>query len=448
MVVLTAYRFLCRVTRQIFVSFPSTADMKEKKGRAKRMLTFLKILGPGLITGASDDDPSGIATYSQAGAQFGIATLWTALVTFPLMASIQEMCARIGIVTSKGLTSTIRHNYPKPVLYLMIAFTFPAVVLNIGADIAGMGAVAHLVFPTVPVVVFTVGFTAILMALIIYLPYQQMARILKYLCLFLLLYLVVPFLSKQDWASIARHTFIPTIHFNKDFISILVAILGTTISPYLFFWQATMEAEDVQHQLKKLVVNKRVIHKMDLDVDFGMLFSNLVMFFIILTSGTVLFNAGIHKIDTIEEAAKSLEPIAGKLSYLLFAAGVIGTGFLAIPVLSGSLSYILSDTFGWEGSLDKKYFEARPFYWVIILSLLVGLCINYLGISPVQALIYTAILYGVTSPVMIAIVLHIANNKKVMGEFTNSKWSNITGFITLVLMTVAAATLLYFQFSS
>lgn len=421
--------------------------MRAAKKRLVKIKRFFSILGPGLVTGASDDDPSGIATYSQAGAQFGIATLWTSLITFPLMASIQEMCARIGIVTSAGLTSTIRNNYPRPVLYLMILLTFPAVILNIGADIAGMGAVANLIFPSVPSIFFTIVFTFILMVLIIYLPYQKMAAFLKYLCLFLLLYLVVPFLSKQNWWDIAKHTFIPTIHFNKEFISILVAILGTTISPYLFFWQATMEAEDVQHKKRKLVVNKKIIHKMDLDVDFGMLFSNIVMFFIILTAGTVLYNGGIHKIDTVEQAAKALEPIAGRLSYLLFAIGVIGTGFLAIPVLSGSLSYILSDTFSWNGSLDKKYYEAKPFYLVIIVSLLTGLCINYMGISPIQALIYTAIMYGITSPVMIAIILHISNNKKVMGEFTNGKWSNIFGVITFVLMTVAACALLYLQFA-
>jgi NRAMP (natural resistance-associated macrophage protein)-like metal ion transporter len=405
------------------------------------------LLGPGLVTGASDDDPSGIATYSQAGAQFGIATLWTALITFPLMAAIQEMCARIGIVTSKGLTSTIRNNYPRPLLYVMITLTFPAVVLNIGADIAGMGAVASLLFPAVHPIFFSIAFTLILMALIVYLAYQRMASVLKYLCLFLLLYIVVPFLSKQNWADIAKHTFVPTIHVNKAFIGILVGILGTTISPYLFFWQASMEAEDVRHHKRKLVVNKKVIRKMEMDVDFGMLFSNLVMFFIILTAGTVLFNGGIHQIDTVEQAAKALEPIAGHLSYLLFAIGVIGTGFLAIPVLSGSLSYILSDTFGWEGSLDKKYYEAKPFYLVIVVSLLTGLCINYLGISPIQALIYTAILYGITSPVMIAIILHISNNKKVMGQFTNGKWSNILGFITLLVVSAAALTLLWLQFA-
>ncbi|MFT3935942.1 MAG: divalent metal cation transporter [Chitinophagaceae bacterium] len=421
--------------------------MKAPRRRLLKIKRFFRILGPGLVTGASDDDPSGIATYSQAGAQFGITTLWTALITFPLMASVQEMCARIGIVTSKGLTTTIRHHYPRPVLYLVILFTFPAVVLNIGADIAGMGAVANLIFPSVHPIIFTVAFTFILMALIIYLPYQKMAAFLKYLCVFLLLYLVVPFLAKQDWRDIARHTFVPTIHWDKDFISILVAILGTTISPYLFFWQATMEAEDIQHKKRKLVVNKAIIHKMDMDVDFGMFFSNVVMFFIILTAGTVLYKGGIHQIDTVEQAAKALEPIAGKLAYVLFALGVIGTGFLAIPVLSGSLSYILSDTFDWDGTLDKKYYEAKPFYWVIIVSLLVGLCINYLGISPIQALLYTAILYGVTSPVMIAVILHISNNKAVMGEFTNGRWSNVFGVITLILMTAAVAALIYYQFS-
>jgi NRAMP (natural resistance-associated macrophage protein)-like metal ion transporter len=420
----------------------TAARKRSKQSNIKR---FLKILGPGLITGASDDDPSGIATYSQAGAKFGLATLWTALITFPLMAAIQEMCARIGIVTSKGLTTNIRNNYPKPILYLMIVFTFPAVILNIGADIAGMGAVANLIFPSIPSYSFTIAFTGILMMLIIYLPYKKISAILKYLCIFLLLYLIVPFLEDQNWSNIAKNTFIPTIKFNKDFIGILVAILGTTISPYLFFWQATMEAEDIKHKKRKLIVDKRTIHKMDMDVDFGMLFSNLVMYFIILTTGTVLFNGGITEINSVEQAAKALEPLAGELSYLLFALGIVGTGLLAIPVLTGCLSYMLSETFNWNGDLDKKYYQAKPFYWVIIISLLIGLVINYVGISPIQALLYTAILYGVTSPVLIAVILHISNNKKVMGEYTNGMWSNILGVIALLLMTISAALLIYFQ---
>jgi Mn2+/Fe2+ NRAMP family transporter len=327
----------------------------------------------------------------------------------------------------------------------MVVFSFPAIVLNIGADIAGMGAVANLLFPGIHAVYFSFGFTLILLAAIIYLPYQKIASVLKYLCAFLLVYLVVPFLSKQDWPALIRATFIPTLKFNSDFIKILVAILGTTISPYLFFWQATMVVEDMKHKKKHLIVDKRLIHSMNMDVDFGMFFSNLVMFFIILTTGTVLFNGGIHQIDTVEQAAKALEPLAGKGAYLLFAVGVIGTGFLAIPVLSGSLSYIVSEVFGWEEGLDKKFHEAKPFYMVVALSLILGLLINYIGISPIKALIYTATLYGITSPVIIAIVLHISNNKKVMGNFTNGLQSNVLGIITLSLMTLSVLFLLYTQ---
>ena len=414
--------------------------------KTNKLSRFWKLLGPGLVTGASDDDPSGIATYSQAGAQYGLSTLWTALITFPLMAAIQEMCARIGLVTSQGLTGTLKTNYSKPVLYLMVLFSFPAIVLNIGADIAGMGAVGNLLFPHIHAMFFSVIFTVALLIIIIFLPYQKIAAVLKYLCLVLLVYLIIPFLYKQDWMVILKGAFIPTIKFNKDFISILVAILGTTISPYLFFWQATMEVEDRKNK-NILVLNKKIMRNMKQDVDFGMLFSNLVMFFIILTSGTVLFNGGIHQIDTVEQAAQALKPLAGNFAYLLFAVGVIGTGLLAIPVLSGSLSYIISETFGWKQGLDKKFHEAKAFYVVIAISLILGLLMNELNISPVKALIYSAILYGLTAPILIAIILHIANNKKVMGKYTNGKLSNVLGFVTLILMTAAAVVMLYLQFS-
>jgi NRAMP (natural resistance-associated macrophage protein)-like metal ion transporter len=407
---------------------------------------FWKVLGPGLITGASDDDPSGIATYSQAGAAYGLSTLWTAIIAFPLMAAIQQMCAKIGLVTSQGLTGALKTNYPKPVLYLMLLFSFPAIIMNIGADIAGMGAVGNLLFPKIDAMYFSVFFTLILLGLIIYLPYQKIAATLKYLCIVLLVYLVVPFLYKQDWLDIAKNTFVPSIQFNKDYLAVLVGILGTTISPYLFFWQASMEVEEMCHRKRHLIVNKRIIHDMKQDVDFGMSFSGIVMFFIILTTGTVLFKSGIHEINTVEDAAKALKPLAGNFAYLLFAVGVIGTGLLAIPVLSGSLSYIITETFGWEQGLDKKFHEAKAFYLVMAISLMLGLSLNYIGISPVKALIYTAILYGLTAPVLIAIILHISNNKKVMGNFTNSRFSNILGFSALILMTVAALALLYLQF--
>jgi len=415
-----------------------------KNNKSSRLYRFWKILGPGLITGASDDDPSGIATYSQAGAQFGLSTLWTAIITFPLMAAIQEMCARIGLVTSQGLTGTLKTNYSKFILYLMVLFSFPAIVMNIGADIAGMGAVGNLLFPSIHAIFFSIGFTAILLVMIIYLPYRKISSVLKYLCMVLLVYFIVPFLYKQNWLVILKGTFIPTIKFDKNFISIFVAILGTTISPYLFFWQATMEVED--RKLKKtIVLNKKIMQDMKQDVDFGMLFSNLVMFFIILTTGTVLFNGGIHQINTVEQAAQALKPLAGNFAYLLFAIGVIGTGLLAIPVLSGSLSYIISETFGWEQGLDKKFHQAKAFYLVIAISLVLGLMMNYIGISPIKALIYSAILYGLTAPVLIAIILHIANNKKVMGKYTNSKLSNILGFATLLLMTFTAVIMVYMQ---
>lgn len=415
------------------------------KSKLKR---FWKLLGPGLITGASDDDPSGIATYSQAGAGFGLSTLWTALVAFPLMASIQQMCARIGLVTQQGLTGTLKKHYPRPVLYLMLLFSFPAIVMNIGADIAGMGAVGNLLFPEIEATYFSVFFTLVLLILIIYLPYQRIAAILKYLCIVLLVYLVVPFLYQQDWLLILKSAFVPTIQFNKEFMGILVGILGTTISPYLFFWQASMEVEEMKHKKNHLLVNKKIISEMKQDVDFGMSFSGLVMFFIILTTGTVLYQSGVRQIDTVEQAALALKPLAGNLAYLLFAIGVIGTGLLAIPVLSGSLSYIITETFGWEQGLDKKFHEAKAFYIVIAISLILGLALNYIGISPIKALIYTAILYGITAPVLIAIILHVSNNKQVMGNFTNSKTSNILGLFALVIMTLAASVLLYLQFTT
>ena len=420
--------------------------MKQKKSLLSRFTSGWKKIGPGLVTGASDDDPSGIATYSQAGAAFGLSTLWTAIIAFPLMAAIQQMCARIGLVTSQGLTGTLKKHYPRPILYLMLLFSFPAIIMNIGADIAGMGAVGNLLFPTIEANYFSVIFTIILLGLIIYLPYQKIASVLKYLCIVMLVYFIVPFLYQQDFAAIIKATFIPTIKFDKNFIAIIVGILGTTISPYLFFWQASVEVEEMKNR-KHIIVNKKIIHEINQDVDFGMTVSGFVMYFIILTTGTVLYNSGIHQIDTVEQAAMALKPIAGNLAYLLFAVGVIGTGLIAIPVLSGSISYIFSETFGWEQGLDKKFHEAKGFYVIIAISLLLGLSINYIGISPIQSLIYTAILYGLTAPVLIAIILHISNNKKIMGTNVNGKLSNFLGFSALIIMSVAAIALLYFQLS-
>jgi NRAMP (natural resistance-associated macrophage protein)-like metal ion transporter len=401
-----------------------------------------------MVTGASDDDPSGIATYSQAGAGFGLNTLWTALITFPLMASIQEMCARIGVVTRKGLSGVLREHYPRKLGVAMMVFSFPAIVLNIGADIEGMGAVAHMLLPVVPVFAFEVVFTAMILFGVIRWPYQKVAGILKWLCLVLLVYLLIPFLVHVEWGKVLRHTMVPTVRMDKDFFEILVALLGTTISPYLFFWQATMEAEDVAtaQRRRRVVIDRRFMEKIEADVYSGMLLSNVVMFFIILTTGVVLYNAGVHKIETVEQAARALEPLAGKLNYALFAIGVIGTGFLAIPVLGGSLSYIVAETFNWNQGLDKKFNEAPAFYVTMAFSLLAGLGLDFLNISAIDALLYTAILYGLTAPVMIVLVMHICNNPRIMGEQINKKGSNILGALALILMTASAIALIWFQF--
>jgi NRAMP (natural resistance-associated macrophage protein)-like metal ion transporter len=403
--------------------------------------SFLKKLGPGLVTGASDDDPSGIATYSQAGAKFGLNFLWTALVTFPLMSVMQITCARIGMVTQKGLAGTLRSNYPKWALWLMILFSFPAIIINIGADLAGMGAVAHMMVPGIEPHWFSILFAVVITVLVIKLPYLKLARILKWICAVLLCYLVVPFFTEAKLPDILKNTVVPDVSFTKEYLMMLVAILGTTISPYLFFWQTNMEVEEVRE--RKLIVDKRVIQNMEVDVDFGIFFSNLVFYFIILTTGTVLYNAGIHEIQTVDEAAGALKPLTGEISYALFAIGVIGTGFLAIPVLAGSLSYLFAEAFGMQEGLSKKFHQAKGFYGVLIFSMIIALLIPALGYSPVQTLIYAAVLYGITAPVLIAIILHIANNKKIMGKHVNSGRSNLIGFVTLLIMSSAAIALVW-----
>ncbi|MFM7218371.1 MAG: NRAMP family divalent metal transporter [Bacteroidota bacterium] len=411
--------------------------------RIRAKFKFLDKLGPGIVTGASDDDPSGIVTYSHAGTVFGLSTLWTAWFSFPLMASMQEMCARIGLVTSSGLTGVLKRHYPAPVLYMAILFSFPAITLNIGADIAGMGAVSNMLFPTIPSAIFSVIYTIVLLAFIIYLPYRRLARIMKWLCIALLAYIIVPFLTDQQWPDVLYRTLIPDFKWEKDYLFVLVGILGTTISPYLFFWQTSMEVEEKQEN--GIVVDKQVLSEMRTDVDLGMFFSCTVMFFIMLATGTLL-HGKLDRIDSVEQAAQALLPLAGRSAYLLFAIGILGTGVLAIPVLAGSLSYITSETFGWTEGLNKKFHEARGFYVVMVLSVLIALLVNFLGISPIKILIYTAVLYGLTAPVMIAVILHICNNKAIMGENTNGRRSNILGMITLVVMSSAAIGLIWSLF--
>jgi NRAMP (natural resistance-associated macrophage protein)-like metal ion transporter len=410
-------------------------------------MKFYKSFGPSIITGASDDDPSGIATYTQAGAMFGLATLWTAFLAFPLMAVIQRMCARIGLVTGHGLAGTLRLHYPKWVLIMTIGLGAPAIIMNIGANISGMGAVGHMLFSGIDANYFSVVFTMLLFIMMMYFQYLRITKILKYLCLSLLVYCIVPlYYDGMHFTEILTSSFIPHFEFSKEYLFILVAILGTTISPYLFFWQASIEVEEREHK-HIILVDKNDIKSMEHDVDSGMIFSGIIMYCIILTAGLVLFPNGIREINTVEDAAMALYPLLGNSASMLFSLGVIGTGLIAIPVLSGSLSYMFTEILNLPKGLDRTFKQAKGFYGIMAFSLILGLSLNLFGITPIDALIATAILYGITAPILIGVILHIANNKEIMGEFVNSRLMNIGGITTLIIMSVCAIALiiLYLQ---
>lgn len=401
---------------------------------------LFKKLGPGLITGASDDDPSGIATYSQAGARFGISLLWTALITYPLMFAIQEMCARIGIIKNNGLAGVLRQHYPKVLGYIILCLVVPAIILNIAADLAGMSAVSHLILPFIPNFIFTLIFSISSIIFLIFFSYKQIALVLKYFCFSLFCYFIVPFLIEQNWKENLLATFIPTLKWDFEWISMLVAILGTTISPYLFFWQSSMSSEQCKHNNHSIHTE---INDMKFDVNIGMLLSNLVMYFIILTTGTVLFGQGINDITTVEEAAKALEPLAGEFAYIIFSIGILGLGYLSIPILAGCIGYIVAETFGLSKGLDKKLHEAKLFYTVIIISIILALLINGFNIDPIQSLIFTAIIYGLLTPFLIFFILLICNNKKIMGKRTNSILKNTLGIICFILTSLATIALIF-----
>ena len=356
------------------------------------------------------------------------------------MISIQEMCARIGLVQQKGLTEVIKAHYPKWILYIVLILSFPAITLNIGANIAAIGAVGHMLAPQLDANFIALLFVVLMLWLMIQFPYKKIAGVLKWLCFVLLVYTIVPFLYPQSLIKILTHSFIPHIEWNATFAAMLVAILGTTISPYLFFWQANMEKEEIIH--KNVVVTNRLLKDMRLDVKIGMIFSNIIMYFIILTAATVFHQNKIFEINTVHDAAQALYPLAGEFAYLLFSIGVIGTGLLAIPILSGALSYMMAETFNWPDGLDKKFNQAKGFYITMIISMLLGFGINILNISPVKALWMTAILYGLIAPFLIGLILHISNNRKIMGKHINSKKQNFWGILTLIFM--AGAALFYF----
>lgn len=405
-----------------------------------RIKDFWRKIGPGLVTGVSDDDPSGIVIYSQTGAQSGYSLLWSALFTFPLMAVIQEMCARIGLVTGHGLAGNLRRYYPRWILVFLVGLAVAGITLNIGADLAAMAEVTHLFIP-IPEPVLAIFYSILIVVLLIFTSYRALANFLKWTALTVLAYMFVPYFTQTDWREALFHTVVPGISFNRETILLFVAILGTTISPYLFFWQTSMEVEDKLSKLKRFmarwIVTKHELRDMKEDVTIGMFVSNAVMWFIIVATAVTLNANGITQINTAADAAEALKPFVGPYAHLVFTLGIVSMGILAIPVLAGSSSYALAEVMGWQEGLNKKFHQAKPFYGVIIVSTLVGLLIPLLGIDPIKALFYTGVFYGITAPILIFAILHIVNNKKLMGSHTNSPVSNFLGYFVMFLMAAA-----------
>lgn len=410
------------------------------------------MLGPGLTTGASDDDPAGITTYSQAGAQFGFGMLWLSFWTLPLMAFVQEMCARIGLVTGRGLAGNIRVHFSRKILYACTLLLFAANAFNIGADLGAMAKAVQLLNPRLNFYGLVIGFAVVSLLLQVYTPYVRYAKYLKWLALILLSYILSAILAKLNWHDVTQHLVVPQITWSKDYAFLVCAILGTTISPYLFFWQTSQEVEEQILQGKTTVHSRRHTEKSDvrsmrIDVWSGMLLSNLVMFFIIAACGGILFPHGIHQIHTAAQAAEALRPFAGNATYFLFAIGLIGTGLLAIPVLAGSSSYALAESFGWKEGLYRNIQQAYAFYGVIILSMLVGLGLNFVGIDPIKALIYSAVANGLVAPLILLMIIMISSNKKIMGHWVNHRLVTAIGWIAFTVMSVAGiATIVSFYF--
>lgn len=404
----------------------------------KRGRNFFSFLGPGLITGASDDDPAGIAIYSQAGASTGYSLLWTAPFLIPFMIGVQEMCARIGMVTGKGLIGAMRKFYPRALLWIIASAVFFSNTLNVGADLAAMAATTQLVFPLDTRV--TAVFYAVLVLLLLSLfSYKQIAQILKWMTLSLFAYVLATFSVPQDWGVILKNSVLPNISFDRTTFLLLVAIIGTTLSPYLFFWQASGEVEEqkdkgkVDFRRKLQIVSKGQLRAMKEDVTVGMFVSNLVMYFIIATVASTLFRQGLHSVETAEQAAAALRPLAGEAAFLLFAIGIVGTGLLAIPVLAGSAAYAFSELFGLREGFGKPFSRSPVFRVIFLLSTLVGLGFTFTGIPPFRALFLTGIIYGLLAPFLILAILGLVNRKEVMGTRVNGRLSNLVGGAAFVL---------------
>lgn len=406
---------------------------------------FLSILGPGVITGASDDDPSGIGTYSAIGARFGYSLLWTPLFTYPLMAAVQFICAKIGIVTKEGLAGVLKEHYPNWLLWFCISLLIIANTINAAADIGAIAAAINLLAPQVAIQYAVVPVTLILLCLLIFKSYKFIENTFKWLTLSLFTYIVAAFFCKPDMGLVITNTLIPHFEFSKEYLEAFVAILGTTISPYLFFWQTSQEVEEARHHTSHAKPTKSGLSFTALDVNLGMFLSTLVMYFIILTTASTLHASGTVQIESAVQAAKALEPLAGDFAKWLFALGLIGTGCLAVPILVGSSSYALAELLNWKRGLDEKWYKAKAFYSFIVTSSLIAVLIDLSGINPMRMLYIAAITNGLLAPPLLFLIMLISNNKNIMGTHSNSNLTNILGWLATLVMTIAALTLLATQ---
>lgn len=406
------------------------------------LVRYFKLLGPGLVTGASDDDPSGITAYSVAGASLGYGMLWTALATFPLMAAVQLICARIGLVTGRGLAGAVRRHYPRPFLYAACLLLLVANVFNIAADLAGMAEAARMLTGG-PSLVWVLLFGVAIFIVTVYASYGTLARSLKWLTGVLFAYIAAALLAQPDWRAALAATVMPTFRGDALFVATLVGVLGTTISPYLLFWQASQEVEEEKAHGKRTVTSRRGASDHELadarlDVTTGIALSNLVFYFIILATASTLHRAGIHEIETAREAAEALRPLAGDAAYLLFGLGLIGTGLLAVPVLAGSASFAVAELFGWRAGLDLSPRRGRGFYLVFACAMLGGMLLDLVQMSPMRMLFLAAVLNGILAPPLLVLVMLVSSNRTIMGERTNGPWLTILGWTATALMTAAA----------
>jgi NRAMP (natural resistance-associated macrophage protein)-like metal ion transporter len=417
--------------------------LKPKGGPARTLLYRLRTLGPGLITGASDDDPSGISTYSVAGATTGLSMLWLATITTPMMAVIQGMCARIGMVTGRGLAANIRKSVPLPLAYLMAIAVVAANTFNVGADFAGMAASANMVVPKVHVLLWVLFFGALLLVSIIFLSYRVLCNTIKWLTVSLFAYMITAFVVHTQWVEVLKHLVMPQVQFGKAWMTTALGVLGTTITPYLFFWQASLEVEEEKSMGRTTIAKRRgatesEIEDMHFDVNTGMIFSNVIMLFIIVTTAFTLFISGKHNIATAQDAAAALAPLAGRFASLIFTLGIVGTGLLAIPALAGSSAYAVAEMFSFREGLNETPQRAPRFYAVLAAGLVVGVVMCFLRIDPIRALYYAAVLNGLVAIPLIFLILRLASDAKVMGKWTSSTIAKAWGWLTFLLMSVAA----------